>query len=177
MFWQEASTLGGYPYNQIMFNDSELFFISTESASPYNLQMYKITFSITSVNWANKISWPTASWNSDWGETLLSSDGQLLFALFLYGDSSSMFTHLAVINSTNGSVVGTRYILNTSSTFIDAFIQFDIYLVASIRLPSGNLIAVFNINLSQIQISTISFFSSSSLSFILGLAKDPNYSR
>ena len=152
-------------------SDSQLFFISLDNSSPSNLHMCKVAFGGTSVDWAKKIMWPTSSWNSYTGETLMSSDGSVMYTFFLYGDTAAMYAHFVTLNPSSGGVIGTRYITSTTSTFIDTSVLIENYLAVSMRWPDSTLV-VFNLN-------TNSFVSMkfSSGDYIVCLVKDPSYSR
>ena len=107
--------------------------------------MYKITYGNTAADWALKINWPTSSWSSANGENLLSDDSTTLYAFFLYGPSSSIYSHFASLNSTNGNIVGTRYFSSAVWSYTDAFALIDNYLVASVRCPSDSNLIIMNI--------------------------------
>ena len=111
ILWYETSNLNGFPNSQMMFSDSQLFFISLENALPYNLHMCKVTFGNISVDWAKKIVWPTSSCDSYVGETVTSNDGSVMYTFFLYGDTAAMYVHFVSLNSSSGALVGTRYII------------------------------------------------------------------
>ena len=172
MPWQTASNMGSNSNNQMKLSDSQLFFISLEPSTPFNLQMYKVTYSITPVDWAKKISWPTASWNSDWGETLMSSDNSTLYSIFLFGDTSTMYSHFVSLNVSSGNTVGTRYISNVGWIFIDGSTLISNSLIITMRCPSDSELIVVDLNSNSF---TYRKFSTGD--FILGLLKDPNYSR
>ena len=107
--WFETSNLSGNTNNQMKLSDSQLFFISLDNSSPSNLHMCKVAFGSTSVDWAKMIMCPTSSWNSYTGETLMSSDGSVMYTFFLYGDTAAMYAHFVSLNPSSGGVIGTRY--------------------------------------------------------------------
>ena len=49
-------------YGHLMISNSQFFVLGADSASPYNLHIYKITFLSTSVDWANKIACSSGTW-------------------------------------------------------------------------------------------------------------------
>ena len=169
--WFETSNLSGNTNNQMKLSDSQLFFISLDNSSPSNLHMCKVAFGSTSVDWAKMIMCPTSSWNSYTGETLMSSDGSVMYTFFLYGDTAAMYAHFVSLNPSSGGVIGTRYISSTTSSFIDTSVLIDNYLAVSMRWPDSTLV-VFNLN-------TNSFVNMkfSSGDYIVCLVIDPSYSR
>ena len=171
LLWYETSNLNGFPNSQMMFSDSQLFFISLENALPYNLHMCKVTFGNISVDWAKKIVWPTSSCDSYVGETVTSNDGSVMYTFFLYGDTAAMYVHFVSLNSSSGALVGTRYILSTTCTFIDSVVLIDNYLAVSMRCVVPIFI-VFNLSTNS-----FSYMRYSSGDYLLGFVKDPNYSR
>ena len=172
MPWQIASNMGTNSNNQMKINDSQLFFLSLEPASPFHLQMYKVTYGNTAVDWAQKITWKTSSWKGDWGETLMSSDSSKMYTIFLFGDTSTMYTHFVSLNSSNGNTIGTRYISNGGWAFIDGATLISNSLIITMRCPTDSEMIVVDLNSNSF---TYRKFSTGD--FILGLVKDPNYSR
>ena len=45
-----------YGYGHLMISNSKFFVLAAVSDSPYRLLMYKITFQLTSVDWANQMA-------------------------------------------------------------------------------------------------------------------------
>ena len=118
--WFETSNLSGNTNNQMKLSDTQLFFISLDNSSPSNLHMCKVAFGSTSVDWAKMIMCPTSSWDSYTGETLMSSDGSVMYTFFLYGDTAAMYAHFLSMNPSSGGVIGTRY---TKKTKINLYSQ------------------------------------------------------
>ena len=172
MPWQIASNMGSNVNNQIKISDTQLFFLSLEPTSPYNLQMYKVTYGNTAVDWANRIMCPSTSWNSDWGETLMSSDNSIIYSVFLFGDTSNMYSHFVSINSNNGIITGTRYISSVGCIFIDGASLFSNYLTISMRCPSDSEIIVVDLSTN-----IFNYRQFSAGEFLLNTVKDPSYLR
>ena len=78
-------------YSQLMISNSQFFVLGTSSASPYNLRMYKITFSFTSVDWANQMACTTMSWSASYSESVLSTDKFTIYSFFTFGSSASLY--------------------------------------------------------------------------------------
>ena len=94
-------------YGSLMITSTQLFLLGVNSASPYDLHMFKVTFGTTSVNWANKLVCASGTWTSNTSESLLSADGLTLYSFFMFGSSNYMY--LAGMSVSTGSVIGTRY--------------------------------------------------------------------
>ena len=88
----------------IMLSSNKFFLVGSDITSPGNLHIYKITFSLTSVDWANKLSCTTSAWNAYYSESLLSSDGSTIYSFFLYGPSTTYNLHFAWLSADTGSV-------------------------------------------------------------------------
>ena len=104
---------------QLMISNSQFFVLGVTITSPLNLQMYKITFSLTSVNWANEIACPSSTWYTSDSESVLSSDGSTIYSFFLFGPlSSTLYLYFCGLSVSDGSVATTRYKSSTSVEFI-----------------------------------------------------------
>ena len=144
MDWQETTINMINLDNELMISDTELLFLALESSVPHNFHMYKLTFGSVPVDWANKILWPTSSWNSASGDSILNSDHTIMNILFLYGDSSTMFAHFWSLSTSSGSTIGSRYISSLGWTFIESITQINNYLIASIRTTDEDQLVVFD---------------------------------
>ena len=120
------------------------------------LYMYKLTFSVTTVNWANKILCPSGSWTSTYSESILSAENLTIYSLFIY--ESSWRLYFAALSASDGSVVATRY---KSSVYVGAVYGSALngdYLAAA--TSSANALLLYSISTSIFTIksaSTISF--------------------
>ena len=76
--------------------------------------MYKITFSSTSADWANKIVCSQVTWSAYLSESILSSDKSTIYSFFAFGSLPTYYLYFAGLSASNGSVVTTRYKSNTS---------------------------------------------------------------
>ena len=92
-----------------MISNSQLFVLGATSTSLYNLQMYKITFSSTSVDWANQIACNTVTWYASSSESVLSSDGSTVYSFFTFGSSTTTYLYFCGLSVADGSVRTTRY--------------------------------------------------------------------
>ena len=94
-------------YGHLMISNSQFFVLGVAPASPNNLQMYKITFSSTSVNWANQIACPSGTWYAYYSESVLSSDGSTIYSFFTFGVTK--YLYFCGLSASDGSVATTRY--------------------------------------------------------------------
>ena len=102
-------------FGYLMISNSQLFVLGTTPASPYNLQMLKITLLSTSVDWANQIAC-TGTWSASTSESLLSSDGSTIYSFFLFG--SPYYLYFWGLSVSSGSVVTTRYKSSAAMTYV-----------------------------------------------------------
>ena len=94
-------------FGHLMISNSQFFVLGADSAAPYNLHMYKITFLSTSVDWANQIACSSGTWLVDLSESVLSSDGSKIYSFFIFG--STKYLYFAGLSVSDGSVATTRY--------------------------------------------------------------------
>ena len=106
MQWQEITDVSGYAYSQLMITTS-LFFIGTDTTTPYPLRFYKVTFGQTAVDWESKMLCSSATWSTHPSESLISNDNSKIYIIFMYGNP--WFIYFASFNVTNGNIIGTRY--------------------------------------------------------------------
>ena len=97
-----------------MISNSQFFVLGVAPSSPYNLQMYKITFLSTPVDWANQIACSSGTWSAYYSESVLSSDGSTVYSFFLFGASTTRYLYFCGLSVADGSVRTTRYKSNTT---------------------------------------------------------------
>ena len=91
-----------------MLSSTQFFVVGTNIGVHPILQMYKITFGSSSVNWANQIGCSsTSAWSASLSESMLSSDGSTIYSFFTYG--TPLYLYFAGLSATSGSVTTTRY--------------------------------------------------------------------
>ena len=99
-----------------MISNGQFFVLGASTTSPCKLLMYKITFSSTSVNWANQIACLSGTWSASYSESVLSSDGSIIYSFFTFGLlSTTRYLYFSGLTVSDGSVSTTRY---KSSTFV-----------------------------------------------------------
>ena len=102
----------------------------------------------------------------------MSIDSSTIYTFFLFGDTSTMYTHFVSLNPNNGNTIGTRYISNIGCTFIDGAALISSTLTISMRCPSDSVLAVVDLSTNS-----FNYRKFSTGDYILGTTKDPNSSR
>ena len=156
-----------YGYGHLMISNSQFFLLGAAPASPYNLQMYKITFLSTSVNWAKKVVCPMGAWSSSNSESVLSNDGSTIYSFFIFGLTEYLyFAGLAV---SDGSILTTRYKSSIGINYLLGSAMNGDYVVLTIPNPC--------LMIYSISTSTFTIKSFSSGSFLYGWAVEPSLGR
>ena len=91
-----------------MISNSQFFILGAASSSPNNLLMYKVTFSLTSADWANQITCTSGTWSTFYSESVLSSGGSTIYLFFMFGWSTK-YLYFAGLSVADGRVTTTRY--------------------------------------------------------------------
>ena len=153
-------------YGHLMISNSQFFVLGIASTSPKNLKMYKITFLLTSVDWANQIVC-TAAQSISYSESVLSSDRSTIYTFFLYGPSK--YLYFAGLSLSDGSATTARYTSSeTVSEVWGSTLNAD-YVVATIHTPTS--LVIYNISSS-----TITIYSFSGL-YLFGWGVEPSSGR
>lgn len=134
-----------------MLSQTQFFFLG-HNPSTYALQMYKMTFSSNSVDWANKISWSFGSWTSYLSESLLSNDGSTIYIFFTYG--SSRYLYFISLSVSTGTAVGSRYKSSTIITSVNSAALNGNYLLASTSTEDS--VIMYNLLSSSFTIKSFS---------------------
>ena len=95
-------------YGNLMISNSQFFILGAASSSPNNLLMYKVTFSLTSADWANQITCTSGTWSTFYSESVLSSGGSTIYLFFMFGWSTK-YLYFAGLSVADGRVTTTRY--------------------------------------------------------------------
>ena len=136
---QQISNFNLFAYGQLKISDSSMFMLGSDPSSPYQLHLYKHTFSNTSPDWSLKLSWPSGTWTASYSESLLISSS--LYTFFIYG-SSPQYVYMAVISLSDGTV-SNRYKSSISCTDVYGSGTSGDYIAASVRWSSDYLL-MFN---------------------------------
>ena len=108
---QQISSFLQNSYGQLKLSDTSLFLIGADYTTT-NLHLYRITFSVTTVNWATKMVCPTSAWAATYSESLLATDTTKFYTFFVYGNPK--YLYFMTISSADGSVVSSRYKSSTT---------------------------------------------------------------
>ena len=133
-----------------MISNSQFFVLGVAPFSPFNLQMYKITFSLTSVNWANQITCPSVTWSASISESVLSSDGSTLYSFFSFG--STKYLYFWGLTVSDGSVATTRYKASVSVATIWGSALNGDYVIATTSSPT--FLVIYKISSSTFTIKS-----------------------
>ena len=101
-----SNILNGYGLLRLSENQ---FFLLGANKYTSDLQMLKITFSTTSVNWVNTLTCSSLPWTAFYSESLLSTDSSAIYSLFIYRISSVAYLYFASLDAFSGNVIGSRY--------------------------------------------------------------------
>ena len=139
-------------YGHLMISNSQFFVLGTANSSPYQLRMYKITFSLTSVDWANKISCSSGGWAASHSESVLSSDKSIIYSFFTFGVTK--YLYFAGLSVSDGSVTTTRYKSTESETITCGVALNGDYVIATTGNPTA--LIIFSISSSKFTIKSFS---------------------
>ena len=161
-----SSILHGYGH--LMISNSQFFVFGVPITSPYNLQMYKITFRSTSVDWANQIIWSSTTWTAYNSESVLSSDGSTIYSFFTFGATKYLYFYGLYVSS--GGVATTRHKSSISVSQVWGSALNGDYIIATTSYPIS--IVIYSISSSTFTIK--SFISGS---YLYGWGVEPSSGR
>ena len=137
-------------YGHLMISNSQFFVIGADMASPYNLHIYKITFLLTSVDWAMQVACSSGTWVSYYSESVLSSDRSTIYSFFIFGVTK--YVYFAGLSVSDGSVATTRFKSSMAvPDFYGSALNGD-YVIATVSGPS--CILIYSISASTFTIKT-----------------------
>ena len=113
--WQSITNIE-IGFGHLMISDSQFFVLGVSPSAPYDLHMYKLTFSKTSVDWADKIACASGTWTSSFSESVLSADGLSIYSFINFG--SSRYLYFVSLSVSTGSVIGTRYKSSVTTNYV-----------------------------------------------------------
>ena len=139
-----------------MISNSQ-FFVLGVATSSNNLQMNKITFSLTSADWVNQIACLSGTWYASGSESVLSSDGSKVYSFFTFGPPSSSIRYLyfAGLTVNDGSVVTTRYKSSIVVLYVEGTALNGDYLVATCYSTSSYVV-MYSLSSSTFTIKSFS---------------------
>ena len=157
---QEITIFNLFAYGQLKITDSQFFLIGYEPSPNYHLQIIKVTFGNTAVDWANKISCTGGTWSSGYSEVIMNSENKnnSVYTIIPYG--STRYLYFMHINLADGSVIGSVYSSSSSWSDIYGIAQIDSKIVASLDWGTFKSLLICNTDIFQFEIKQ---FSGSSL--------------
>ena len=123
----------------VKLTDTQFYVLSIDTPSPYALRFFKITFSLTSTDWAMKMSCYTGNCGIGLSELVLSADNSKLHAFIAYGPSSRSLYYCALSAST-GSVISSRYKSNSPIYYVYGAAVSGDYVVAVLYIMNDLMI-------------------------------------
>ena len=154
--WQQIATNIRNPYGSLTINNNQYFIIGVDSISPYTIHFYKVLFGSSSVDWANQILWTEGSCSNGLSESLLSTDGSLIYSFFIFGNAPNMY--FAIFNSSGGQSVGSIYKSSATWTGVCGSIQIDIYIFVTSSWTNFYLMRLNKLTYEFVVFSTSSNF-------------------
>ena len=147
---KEITTIYYCGFGSLKITDDVYFFSATDTTT-YNLHYYKMKFSSGSVEKASVMSYPDyPSITVSSSESMLSSDGSLIYTFISYGNPKYVFFN--TFNFSDLSIVGTRYKSSIEWRYIiGGTLNGDILAVTPLWV-SGNYLMMFNIVTSEFKI-------------------------
>ena len=127
--WQEISSIYMYPYGQLMLSSNKFFLLGVDPNNPSPMYMVKTTFGSLSADWTNIMPWSSGVCSAEVSDSLLNSDGSLIYSIFPYG--STKYIYFTILNSTDGSLIGSVYKSNNSCTSVYGIVQSGYYLAVT----------------------------------------------
>ena len=133
-------------FGTLMISDTELFWITRTSTSPYNAVFVKLTFASISADWTNQMSCSTGDWDINCSESLLSTDKLKIYTLFSYYQPNNWNIYFSWFQTSNGAIVGNRYQSTSWSNFhaVYGFVQSGDNIVGTLQCSSFYLV-IYNI--------------------------------
>ena len=166
--WQKITNIKN-GYGSLMISNSQFFVLGADSASPFNLQLYKITFSSVSVDWANQIACISGTWASAASGSMLSTDGSTIYLFFIYSPSLTTYLYFCGLSVSDGSVTTTRYKSSASVTYAygsalngdyavipEIIMHFNRFTSLKLELKSKHSLKLLN-SLKELDLSLIAF--------------------
>ena len=139
-------------FGHLMISNSQFFILGATPSSPNNLKMYKITFLLTSVNWANQITC-AGTWSADLSESVLSSDGTTIYSFYSFG-SSTTYLYFCGLSVSAGSITTTRFKSSAAVSYVYGSALNGDYIVTTTQSPES--LVMYKISSSTFTIKSFS---------------------
>ena len=116
--WQQIGLISSRAYGQLKVSSSQFYFVGTEASPNYHLHMVKITYGSSVTDWSNRIDWTGGICDVSYSGSLLSRDSTAIYSFFPFGVTGNQYLYFVTLNSSDGSVLGSRYISSLKSTCV-----------------------------------------------------------
>ena len=167
--WQQIPLLASRAYGQLMVSSNQFYFVGTEASPNYHLHMIKITFGNLLSDWSNKVDWSGGTWLITYSGSLLSQDSATIYSFFPFGVSGSQSLYFVSLGSSDGVVVGSRFLSSISWNAVYGIAQSDNF-IAIIHYWSLYAIMLYNTVTSQ-------FVYRKFTDYLFHISTDPIYGR
>ena len=148
-----------------MVSQNQFIVIGGNNANT-NFQMYKFTFSSTSVDWANKVVCSLGTCYTGISDMILSSDALTIYIFYSFGAYFDTYAFFTSFSASTGSVIGAIY----KSSIPE-------YAIWSLALNSEYLICVTSGMVMIYKISTSTFQIKNTPNFYYGSSFDQSSGR
>ena len=133
-----------FGFSHLMISNSQLFVLGITPASSKNLQMFKITFLSTLVDWADQIACTSGTWSASNSDSVLSSDGSTIYSFFLFG--SSNYLYFCGLSVSSGSVTTTRYKSSATVSYVQGSASNRDYIIATTYSSLSTSLVMYSIS-------------------------------
>ena len=144
-----------------MIADNQFFYIQADLSS-LSIHFFKLTYGKTSTDWSNIIRGTSVSITVLGSESLLSQDKSKIYCIFIFGNSSPNYMHMATFEASSGRVIDSRYKSSISLDYVYGSALNGNYLIVTAKdsMISKNYLVLFNLITSTfiIKESTYGFF-------------------
>ena len=148
----EPSIQINMPGTVLLINTNEIFILSRNQTSIYNLFMLKVTFGSSITDWNYSIVWPSFAlqWVKGMSESILSQNSSMLYVLFTFGIDTNSYAQFINLDVQNGSMIGSRYISNIIWESFSSITSIDKYIASIIVWGSVSQLFIYDSSSSTI---------------------------
>jgi len=95
-------------FKSLVLLTGQTFILLGRNLSTVNGRISKLTLGSTSATWSKSIQWPNVGCTFQESSAIMSSDSSVIYSLISYG--SPTYSIFSLLNSSNGDIIGGRYI-------------------------------------------------------------------
>ena len=99
-------SINSYSHGSLKLTDSHLFLMGKDDSTVTLFHLFKINFTTSSYDWANKITC-SSDCSPYLAESILSSDYSRIYSMFTL--ETPAYLYFITLNATSGSIIGSRY--------------------------------------------------------------------